>query len=177
MIEAPPKVIIELGRSPIQGVGVFAVSDIKRGEKIADGVAEQDYRDLITWSDFGSLDEDVRAKIMDFCIGTPEGFIPPENLDFNKLSIEWYLNHSCEGNCGFSDDGDFVAIRDIEREEELTYDYGLAESNPNFLMECNCESLNCRRVVTGNDWKDEEFQERSREYMLPTLRRPVSVHA
>jgi hypothetical protein len=34
------------------------------------------------------FDGSIQKKIRDFCIGTPEGFIPPQDLDFNKLSIE-----------------------------------------------------------------------------------------
>lgn len=105
------------------------------------------------------------------CIGAPEGFIPPDKLDFNTLSIEWYLNHSCEGNVGFNDDGDFVARRHIEKSEELTYDYTLAESNPRFRMECKCGSGGCRRIITGNDWKDPAFRAKNLDYMLPRLRR------
>lgn len=171
--EVPPKVIIELRPSHIdQGeVGVFAVSDIPKGQKVADGIAETDFQSLIPWTAFESYNADVKKKVHDFCIGTPEGFVPPENLDFNKLSIEWYLNHSCEGNCGFNDDGDFVAIRDIEQDSELAYDYGLAESNPNFKMNCKCGSAKCRKVITGNDWKDEAFSAQNRQNMLPRLRR------
>ena len=117
-----------------------------------------------------SYDDDVRKKINDFCIGTPEGFIPPEGLDFNRLSIEWYLNHSCDGNVGFNEEGDFVAIKGIEPGDELTYDYGLAESNPSFVMACTCGSTICRKEITGNDWKDQDFQARNREHMLPRLR-------
>jgi hypothetical protein len=94
MIERPRRVLVELGRSNVNGVGVFAVPDISKAQKVADGIAEEDFRVLIHWATFESYDNDVQRKIMDFCIGTPEGFIPPENLDFNKLSIEWYLNHS-----------------------------------------------------------------------------------
>jgi hypothetical protein len=177
MTESPPKVLLELRSSGISGVGVFAVPNLMKGQKVADGIAEEDFRDLIPWTSFESYDIDVREKIMDFCIGTPEGFIPPEELDFNKLSIEWYLNHSCDGNCGFNEHGDFVAIREIEQGEELTYDYGLAESNPNFTMKCVCGSKNCRKTITGNDWKDEDFQARNREHMLPHLRRLMLVHA
>lgn len=173
----PPKVIIELGISAIEGVGVFAVGAVTKREKVADGIADVDYSSLIQWHLFGDFDEGVRRKIMDFCIGTPEGFIPPNDFDFNKLSVEWYLNHSCKGNCGFNDDGDFIAIRQIEAGEELTYDYGLAESNPNFLMTCACGNSDCRKIITGNDWKDEEFQVKNREIMLPRLRLPIPVHA
>jgi hypothetical protein len=177
MIQSTPTVLLELRPSAINGVGVFAVSNLRRGQKVADGIAEEDYRSLVPWTSFERYDPTVRDKIMGFCIGTPEGFIPPEELDFNKLSIEWYLNHSCEGNCGFNEDGDFVAIRDIVQGEEFTYDYGLAESNPHFIMTCACGSRTCRGYVTGNDWKDEAFQANNMEHMLPHLRRLVRVHA
>jgi hypothetical protein len=172
MIEFPPRVLIEIGRSTLDpnGVGVFAVADIAEGMKVADGIRKEDYQDLIPWARLDGYDADVRRKIRDFCIGTPVGFIPPEDLDFNKLSVEWYLNHSCEGNCGFNDAGDFVAIMKIKKGEELAYDYGLAESNPNFIMECTCGRPACRKTITGNDWKDEGFRRRNLDHMLPDLR-------
>jgi SET domain-containing protein len=176
MSEFAPKVLIELDQSKIVGVGVFALPNIKRGEKIADGVVEEDFQDLIPWTVYEAYDHEVQKKIMDFCIGTADGFIPPDNLDFNKLSIEWYLNHSCEGNCGFDDEGDFIAIRNIASGEELTYDYALAESNPAFRMVCACGSTNCRKIIAGDDWKDEQFQVKNQEHMLPHLRL-LLVHA
>ena len=167
----PPKVLIELGPSSLAGIGVFAATTVKVNQRIASGIAASDYRSLIPWANFDSYDAGVREKIMAFCVGTPEGFIPPDKLDFNRLSIEWYLNHSCIGNVGFNEDGDFVARRLIRKGDELTYDYALAESNPRFRMECRCDAVACRRVITGNDWKALEFQEKNRAYMLPRLRR------
>ena len=166
-----PKVLIELRPSPLDGVGVFAVTPLKTDQRIAAGIAEADYRRLISWSSLGDYDIAVREKIAAFCIGTPEGFIPPDKLDFNHLSVEWYLNHSCDGNVGFDEDGDFVARRPIRKGDELTYDYALAESNPRFRMECRCGSAHCRRVITGSDWKDPDFREKNFDYMLPRLRR------
>jgi hypothetical protein len=167
----PPKVLIELRPSSLEGVGVFAATGVKINQRVASGIAASDYRRLIPWASFDSYDAGVREKIMAFCIGTPDGFIPPDKLDFNRLSIEWYLNHSCNGNVGFNEDGDFVARRLVRKGDELTYDYGLAESNPRFRMECRCEAEVCRRVITGNDWKDPRFQEENLAYMLPRLRR------
>jgi len=172
MIESAPRVLIELRPSTVDGggIGVFAVRNIMKDQKVADGIHEEDYEDMIPWARFGAFDWDVQKKIMDFCIGTPEGFIPPEDLDFNKLSVEWYLNHSCEGNCGFNDEGDFVAIKDVSRGDELTYDYGLAESNPRFIMTCTCGSEECRKKITGDDWKEQEFRAKNHKHMLPHLR-------
>jgi SET domain len=121
--------------------------------------------------EFSSYSATLRRQTMEFCIGTPDGFIPPATLDFNQLSVEWYLNHSCDPNIGFDDNGDFIAIRDIAKGLELAYDYGFAESNPAFCMACICGSVQCRRTITGDDWKAPAFRARFRDYMLPRLRR------
>ena len=149
---------------------MFAVVALERAQRVADGIAESDYGRLVSWKYFASLHADVQEKIKAFCIGTPDGFIPPADFDFNRLSIEWYMNHSCNGNIGFDKNGDFVARREITKGEELTYDYALAESNPNFYMQCRCGNSNCRGLVTGDDWKDPEFQTQNAMYMLPRLR-------
>jgi len=70
-----PKVLIELNRSAIEGVGVFAVPAINEKQKIADGIHEDDYQDLVPWTRFQTFDTNVQKKIMAFCVGTPEGFI------------------------------------------------------------------------------------------------------
>jgi hypothetical protein len=170
-----PKVLIEVRASRIAGVGVFATASMREGQRFAEGVGESDYRRLISWANFPELDGSVREKIEAFCIGTPDGFIPPDDLDFNRLSIEWYLNHSCDGNVGFNEDGDFVARRRVSKGEELTYDYGLAESNPRFRMVCACGSSDCRGVITGNDWKDPAFRKQNLNYMLPRLRQATDA--
>lgn len=172
-----PKVLLELRPSLIDagGVGVFAVTHVRAGRQVAEGVGESDYDLLVPWQRLGEFDEEVRRKIHDFCIGTPEGFIPPENLDFNKLTIEWFFNHSCEGNVGFDGAGNFIARRTIKKSEELAYDYGLAESNPAFRMRCTCGSKHCRQIITGDDWKGPAFRKVNARFMLPRLRRPRLV--
>src|SRR5579859_371389 len=117
-----PEVLIELRSSEINGVGVFALKPIGRLAPIAQGICEDDYKDLILWDSVRVCSKTIRDKINAFCIGTPKGFLAPDDNDFNRLSIEWYLNHSCDGNVGFNDDGDFVARRRVAKGEELTYD-------------------------------------------------------
>jgi hypothetical protein len=177
MTDLIPKVRIELRPSRIHvgGVGVFAVRDIEQGQKVCDGISDEDFQELVSWELLERCDGDLKAKIMAFCVGTPDGFVPPPDFDFNKLSIEWYLNHSCEGNCGFNDEGDFIAIRDIRKGEELSYDYGLVESNPRFSMGCACKTQTCRHVITGNDWKNENFYLKNRSHMHPRLRQLLPI--
>jgi len=82
-----PRVLIELRPSLIDGVGVFAVNTIASDQRIAEGIGDKDYDRIVSWERFSEFDEEAQEKIDAFCIGTPDGFIPPEDLDFNRLSI------------------------------------------------------------------------------------------
>ena len=164
-----PKLTIELRPSNIDGVGVgvFASVDIKKGKKIADGLTLDDFKHQIPWKKFNKMEETIKEKIMDFCVGTPDGFVPPEDMNFDLLSADWYFNHSCGGNLGFDKHGDFVAITDIKKGEEITYDYGLVETNPKFEMQCKCNDAACRKVLTGEDWKLLIKDKAKKQFMHP----------
>ncbi len=67
------------------------------------------------------------------------------------------VNHSCAPNCGIkvNQQGghNFVAIRDIAEDEEISFDYAMR----NFTVEhfdepCRCGAPTCRGTVTG--WRD-----------------------
>jgi len=62
--------------------------------------------------------------------------------------ISKFWNHSCDPNAApvpsNSNKWDF-AIRDIEKSEELTYDYGLLMDHTHIL--CNCPSPKCRYAI------------------------------
>ena len=53
-------------------------------------------------------------------------------------------NHSCDPNSTFNEGGMLVAIRDIEKDEEITYDYLLhpIPASP-WDFECQCLSIDC----------------------------------
>jgi len=166
------KVTLELKPSKIHkgGIGAFAVVNFKKGQKVAGGISRADYEDIIPWENLKTYSRDIQKKIFDFCIGTQKGFIPPEGLDFNNLSVEWCFNHSCDGNLGFDANGDFIARRNIKKGVEISFDYGLADSNPNYKLNCLCKSKNCRKVVTGNDWKNPAYRKKQFKYMLHVLK-------
>ncbi|MHB1324814.1 MAG: SET domain-containing protein-lysine N-methyltransferase [Thermoleophilia bacterium] len=67
------------------------------------------------------------------------------------------VNHSCDPNCGISvnETGahDFVAMRDIIVDEEITFDYAMRNYGVNYFpKQCMCGSKICRGQITG--WKD-----------------------
>lgn len=64
-----------------------------------------------------------------------------------------FFNHCCEPNAAIKNDNDLIAIRDIEKGEEVTFDYSTTVG-PNiplseWTMKCLCNSLDCREII-GN---------------------------
>ncbi|MEP7339603.1 MAG: SET domain-containing protein [Acidobacteriota bacterium] len=57
-------------------------------------------------------------------------------------------NHSCDPNSSFNADGMLMAIRDIRKDEEITYDYLLhpIPASP-WNFECQCQSIACIKWV------------------------------
>jgi len=67
------------------------------------------------------------------------------------------VNHSCSPNCGIriNETGahDFIAIREIVVNEEITFDYAMRNYGIDYFpKQCMCGSEICRGRITG--WKD-----------------------
>lgn len=78
------------------------------------------------------------------------------------------FNHSCDSNCGFDDDAEefVIATRDIEAGEELTYHYGLMDSENSLWvgLVCKCGAKNCSGVLKFDFWRDPKWQEKYEKY-------------
>ena len=83
--------------------------------------------------------------------------------------IKIYINHSCDPNCGLRGEITFVAMRDIDENEELTFDYAFLD-NEDYQFECSCSSPNCRKIITGFDWKNRELQKKYKNYFAEYLK-------
>ena len=84
------------------------------------------------------------------------------------------VNHSCDPNCGIhlNDMGghDFIALKDICKDEEVTFDYAMENFTiDHFPNKCMCGSRNCRISITG--WKDLPNNKRSeyKDFAAPYL--------
>jgi len=73
-------------------------------------------------------------------------FEPNKWRDGKVEGIARYVSHSCEPNCGIKNLFEIVAMRDIEANEEITWDYAMTE-NSDFRMECKCGTSSCRGIV------------------------------
>ena len=160
-------VIIELRPSKIlpKEIGLFATRKLSKDYIIAS--ADKFEERFVSWSQWKSIDKITKKKIEDFCMLTEKGFyVPP---DLNYLSVPWNMNHSCDYNVGFDSKGNFVTTRTVKSGEELAWDYGMGVSYSKYNLICKCKSKNCRKVITGNDWKDKEFVKKNRKYFLRDL--------
>lgn len=59
----------------------------------------------------------------------------------------YYLNHSCKPNSGFSGSLNIVAMKDINRDDEITLDYAITEEDPYWFMMCRCGARHCRKKI------------------------------
>src|SRR5215470_11263437 len=58
----------------------------------------------------------------------------------------------------------FVAMHDIPAGSELTIDYAMIDGDPAERMECSCGAPECRKVITGSDWRQPELRRRYAGY-------------
>jgi len=84
------------------------------------------------------------------------------------------VNHSCGPNCGIrvNETGahDYVAIKDIEVNEEITFDYAMRNySIDYFPVNCMCGSMRCRGQVIGWQGLSNEQKKAYEGFVAPYL--------
>lgn len=155
---------IEVRGSDKHGRGLFAKAPIKKGELIWQ--KEPDER-CYTRNQIDAMSDEERNNFFKYCYqvgpdlfyGTPEG-IAGDDAD--------YMNHSCDPNTWFENDGSMTARRDIAAGEEITYDYATSEARVDFTLTCRCGSPLCRGIVRGDDLKRlPHLRERYGAHILP----------
>lgn len=124
---------IMIGDSSIEGKGIFATRDFKKGEI----VIWWDTSHKINPSQYEKLSKEEKRYI---------AHIDNEYI-VNQVPAK-YVNHSCDANTSVIDYCD-VAIRDISKWEEITANY-LDDWILEF--ECNCWSKNCVSKKITTSW-------------------------
>jgi hypothetical protein len=141
--------------SPIQGRGLFAREAISAGEIVA--VKGGTIMDSASFAL-------VRDAVSPAEVQIEDGFyIAPSNSEEVEANI-LCLNHSCNPNVGVRGQITLVAMRDIPAGAELTIDYTMTDGDPAERMECSCGERECRKIITGSDWRLRELQRRYAGY-------------
>jgi len=142
-----------VGPSPIEGKGLFAKRQIRKGEIVA-----------------------IKGRIAASYIQIADGFFLGAHTAAEVRRNKMFINHSCAPNLGIRGQIMFVALRDIRAGEELTYDWAMEENGPGHTR-CRCGARRCRGVLTGRDWRIPRLQRRYRGYFSSYLEDKIRATA
>jgi len=142
--------------SKIQGTGMFARESIAQDEVVAmyGGIIVpkadiEKYRELIGGIRGIQVEEDF--------------YICPTE------TAGGLFNHSCEPTLGYGGQITIVAVRNIEADEELAFEYAFSETNFESFT-CTCGNKTCRHTIKPTDWQNPELRGKWGKYFTPLLR-------
>jgi len=124
----------ELRQSPGRGEGIFATRSFKVGDIVMVGIIK----------DVLKANHSHASQV-------------GEHQHVLHAGLITKVNHSCDPDCGIRVNGtgahDFIAMKDISVDEEITFDYAMRNYTVDYFpKECGCGSRRCRGRITG--WKD-----------------------
>jgi SET domain-containing protein len=109
--------------SPLHGIGVFAITAIKQGERKIFSSHEAEWIE-VSKQEVDCLPSHAKALVENHCLFNETHYYIPE-YGFKVFDLAVYLNHADQPNLKSVNDGEyFEALRDIEAGEELLIDYG-----------------------------------------------------
>lgn len=83
-----------------------------------------------------------------------------------------FSNHSCVLNIGIQGQIVFVVMRNMQADEELTRDWATTDDDI-YEEQRNCGASNCRKVITGQDWRRKDLQAKYRGCVAWYLQRKI----
>jgi SET domain-containing protein len=132
-------------KSGINNLGLFAKSDIKKGEKVIEYKGRK-----LTHKQVEENDRFDNSKAI-YLFTLNERYV----LDGDtKTNTAKYINHSCDPNCEvdiLKGKIWIIAIKDIKKGDELSYDYGFGYDADFRQFPCKCGSKNCCGYIVRDD--------------------------
>ena len=123
----------EIKQNSIENFGRFSLSKIPKGKDIA----------II-----GGLIVEERDGMIAMPIGA--------GLYLNQIHMLYRasINHSCDPNCRVIGFNKIISLKEINKNEEITIDYGtISVGSGNIIFDnCNCKKENCRSTIRTNDY-------------------------
>ena len=158
---ASPKVEARLQKTT--GRSVFCIRPIQKGEVVVIVGGE-----LLSLQSALNLTADQKSQ----CLQIEDDHVLWIS-NYIQSTGDW-VNHSCNPNLGLSGQLSFVAMRDIAVDEEVCYDYAMSDGSEIDEFVCGCRAPNCRRKITGQDWKNPILQKKYEGYFSPYLARRIA---
>lgn len=143
--------LIDRSAGGMKGIGTFALRNFTKGEVLAVFGGN-----VITYEGL----EECSAERKSNCIQITETlYLVPTSVGPGD-----HINHSCSPNAGIHGQIVLVAMRDIQADEEICYDYAMTDTSDYDEFECLCNTSDCRKRITGSDWKIPELQRKYEGY-------------
>jgi uncharacterized protein len=159
---------LSLGPSKIQGNGVFARERIAKDETVMAFGGETISRQEMECGDY---------RIRSIWPVERDTFIALPNSD-PHISLDEYLNHSCDANTWLTDEVTLTARRDIEPGEEITLDQGTWNVEDAYIEDrepCSCSAMSCRRMLTETDWQRVDVQKEYAGHFHPIVQALITA--
>jgi SET domain-containing protein len=160
--------LFTMRRASGKGKGLFATRNIKKGHTLFE-------LDLSKKKSYSEKEIARNPKLQSHhCDYVGKGRYV---ISFHPYS---YINHSCDPNILVKHKSIaksiFVAVKDIKKGEELTYDYGVNAMDQfdkeDWILNCKCGSENCRKKIPGDFFKQPfAIQKKYFKYLPPSLKR------
>lgn len=142
--------VLRLGRSSV-GKSVFANKNFKKGEKIIEFKGKLFTSEQVP-TPYNEVEDHYVQIDKDLYMGPSGG-------------LDDFFNHSCNPNSGLkvrSKRVILIAIKDIKKGEEITWDYSttMMDDVDNWEMDCMCKSKNCRKRIRDFKYLPKKIQQK-----------------
>ena len=141
--------VYKVRRSKIDNFGLYATRDIKSGSKIIE------YKGKIISVKKSAEDPKFDNDKAIYLFNINKRFDLDGDFKFNTARL---INHSCNPNCEVLGEGLKVwvyALKDIKKDDELSYDHGFSFDEDFQNYPCRCGSKDCAKYIIreGSRWR------------------------
>jgi len=146
--------MVHIKKVPLKGYGVFASKDITKSTEVIVGKPLEKIAER-TWYSL-EIDEDVHVRL---------------DRPFETV------NHSCRPNCGIVKNGyggyTLIALEDIAKDDEITFDYAMTEWKLVADFTCACGAQECRKTKIGAENVDYDLLKRYLPYLADHIKNRI----
>ena len=137
--------LYKIKKSNIDNKGLYASRDIKKGTRIIE------YKGKIITAKRSEKDPKFDNDKAIYLFYLNKKYDLDGDFKYNTARL---INHSCDPNCEVTGTGLKIwihAIKNINRDEELTYDYGFGFDEDFKNYPCKCKSKNCVGYIVRSE--------------------------
>ena len=141
-------------KSNIHRHGLSAATDIKKGKKIIQYKGKKVSLSKVETDPKYDNEKEI------YLFNLNKRYDLDGDFKFNTARL---INHSCNPNCEVLEDNKqlwIFAMKNIKKNEELTYDYGFSFDKDYKQYVCKCGSKNCVGYIVreGSRWRIRKFR-------------------